>query len=83
MTGSEIREYRLELGMSQAELARRCGCNRAYICAIEKGRERPAIYMLRKIKQVLRLDSHDLEIADMADDERKELHEIWCERYGD
>ena len=48
-----ILQRRLELGLSQEELARRCGVSRQTINAIEKGEYNPTINLCRSICRVL------------------------------
>lgn len=47
--GAAIRYYRLEAGLTQAELAERLGLNRTYLSALEQGRE------TEQVKRILRL----------------------------
>lgn len=47
--GAAIRHYRLEAGMSQAELAERVGLNRTYLSDLEQGKE------TEQVKRILRL----------------------------
>lgn len=47
--GAAIRHYRLEAGMSQAELAERVGLNRTYLSNLEQGKE------TEQVKRILRL----------------------------
>ena len=48
-----IRNRRKELGLSQEELARRCGVSRQTINAIEKGEYNPTINLCRSICKIL------------------------------
>jgi predicted transcriptional regulator len=48
-----IRVWRLELGLTQAELARMSGVSQAYIARIEKGNLDPKLSTLRRILEVL------------------------------
>ena len=50
---NRIRELRKAAGMSQEELARRCGVTRQTINAIEKGEYNPTIQLCRSICKVL------------------------------
>jgi DNA-binding XRE family transcriptional regulator len=49
--GAAIRHYRLEAGLSQAELAERAGLNRTYLSDLEQGKETEQV---RRILRVLR-----------------------------
>ena len=50
---NKIRALRSEMGLSQEELARRCGVSRQTINAIEKGEYNPTINLCRSICKVL------------------------------
>ena len=50
---NQIRDLRREQGLSQEELARRCGVSRQTINAIEKGEYNPTINLCRSICKVL------------------------------
>jgi len=41
--GAKIRTFRLKLGISQEELAARCGLDRAYVGGIERGERNPSL----------------------------------------
>lgn len=52
--GAQIREYRIRNGITQAEMARRCGLTRATICMMESGKyHRPNFVTLHKVNKVL------------------------------
>lgn len=40
--GNRIRDIRLKKGLTQAELADKCGCNRNYISMLERGERNPS-----------------------------------------
>ena len=73
-----LKERRLKLGLTQAQLARLCRCSPAYISDFERGR-RNAPEMLAKILAVL----DGKRVPQERTAEEKERHELWCERYGD
>lgn len=51
--GAALRHYRLQAGLSQAELAERTGLNRTYLSALEKGKETHQVKrLLRVLKQL-------------------------------
>lgn len=50
-----IRERREQLGISQKELAERCGITQSFLCDIEQGRNKPSIDVAVKIADVLKL----------------------------
>ncbi len=55
-----IKQIRLELKMSQAELARRCGVTQAAISKYEDGKREPSLAMLKKIASVLGVSVDEL-----------------------
>jgi transcriptional regulator with XRE-family HTH domain len=58
--GRRVRHIREDLGMSQAELARRAGVARNTIVLIEAGKRRPSVRLLEKIARELRTEPADL-----------------------
>lgn len=48
-----IRERREELGISQGELAKKCGIAQSTLCDIEQGRSNPSILVAVKIANAL------------------------------
>ena len=48
-----IRERREALGISQKDLAERCGITQSHLCDIEQGRNKPSLPVAVKIAQVL------------------------------
>ena len=59
MKGGEslnIRERREQLGISQKELAEKCGITQSHLCDIEQGRNKPSLPVAVKIAQVLDVD---------------------------
>lgn len=86
----ELRQRRLDARLSQAEMARRVGCSRAYICMIEYGRSHPSEDMRERIEQAFKgkwstkTQQRTWNRRPMPEDERAELHEIWVRRgYGE
>ena len=51
--GVEIKVRRLELGLSQEDLAGRCELDRPYITLIESGRKQPTISVLHRLSGAL------------------------------
>ncbi|WP_233151616.1 helix-turn-helix domain-containing protein [Pelomonas sp. KK5] len=58
--GNAIRETRLELRVSQEELAHRSQIDRAYMSSIERGGQNPGIISLARIAQALGISLSDL-----------------------
>ena len=53
--GDRIRERRLALGWTQADLADKCGLHRTFVGSVERGERNVAILSLRKIAKALRV----------------------------
>jgi y4mF family transcriptional regulator len=54
--GQVIRTRRKELGLTQEELAMRCGCARRYISELEQGKETARVGMALRTLHMLKLD---------------------------
>lgn len=50
-----IREKREQMGISQKELAEKCGITQSFLCDIEQGRTRPSLDVSIKIADTLKL----------------------------
>lgn len=61
--GEAVARRRAELGLSQAELARRSGIPKADISRLERGRSNPTLATLRKVLDVLQLNLQVLPAA--------------------
>lgn len=53
--GAKIKSSRVELNMSQEELANECGFDRTYISLVERGKRNPSYLNLLKLMKVLRI----------------------------
>lgn len=58
--GSHLRDVRIALGLSQAELAYRGNFNRNYIGMIERGERNPSLKSLFRIAESLELSLSEL-----------------------
>jgi transcriptional regulator with XRE-family HTH domain len=58
--GHLIRERRMALGLTQAELADRCDLHRTFIGSVERGERNLAMLSLRRIARALRVAPTDL-----------------------
>lgn len=55
--GKMVREYRIKNGITQAEMAQRCGITRVTICTLESGKyHRPNFLTIHKVMKVLNED---------------------------
>jgi transcriptional regulator with XRE-family HTH domain len=58
--GHAIRALRAEAGISQEELAYRCGLHRTYVGGIERGERNPSYANLLKLARALDVDASEL-----------------------
>ena len=58
--GQKVRERRIELGLSQEELARRAGGHRTYIGMIERAEKNITLENIEKISKALKLNIDSL-----------------------
>lgn len=79
--GSNIRKYRMTLGMRQEDLAEICGCSSSHIGQIENARGVPSLEMTVRISNALSVTVDQLLRADYANPEKVYLQEI-AERIG-
>lgn len=63
--GANVRVYRLAAGLSQEAVAVRMGVDRAYVSAIERGRQNATLLTIREVAQALGVRPADL-IVDPA-----------------
>lgn len=62
--GENIKEFRLNKGISQRELARLIGKTGQFISLIEQGRNNPSIETLNKIATVLEVSQYELLVGE-------------------
>lgn len=55
-----IKKAREKVGMQQKHLADKCGVSAAYLCKIEAGKKTPAIPLIKKIAQELKVSPYGL-----------------------
>ena len=58
--GFRVRERRLAAGLTQSDLAARCGLHRTFIGSVERGERNIALLSLRRIARALRVAAADL-----------------------
>ena len=51
-----VREFRVERGMSQAELARRAGVTPSHVSLVESGKRQPSLGTLTRLSEALRVE---------------------------
>lgn len=64
--GTLIREYRHSKGISQVDLARRCGITSAQISMIERGERSPSDKLCWQLAEALDADAEELVLARMG-----------------
>lgn len=58
--GSALREARLTAGLSQVDLAMRCGCNVMSISKLERGLTQPSLHFMILLSQGLNVEVVEL-----------------------
>lgn len=58
--GTNLRKYRLELGVSQEKFAEMCGLHRTYISDIERYQRSIALDNVQKIADALEIETYKL-----------------------
>jgi len=66
--GDRIRERRINLNLTQATLAEKCGLHRTFIGSVERGERNLALLSLRKIAVALRMSPAELLTEPAASD---------------
>lgn len=75
---TNLKQRREAAGLTQAELARRCGCSANYIWDLENGRRPASNEMEVKFRRVL----GEKAVPIQRTPDEQFLYELWCERYG-
>lgn len=60
VVGKQVRIYRLKHGMTQQDLAERCGIYQTYLSRIENGAANPSIFLLNALATALGVELHIL-----------------------
>ena len=58
--GFRVRERRLAAGLTQAQLAAKCGLHRTFVGSVERGERNVALLSLRRIATALRVTPAEL-----------------------
>lgn len=61
--GTNLRKYRLNMGVSQEKFAELCGLHRTYIGDIECFRRSISLTNIQKIADALNIDTYNLKVA--------------------
>lgn len=62
--GRQVKKIRKRIGMTQIDVAERCGIYRSYLSRIESGKANPTISILADLAQTLKVEIEDLLIED-------------------
>lgn len=65
--GTNLRQYRTTLGMSQERLAEKCGLHRTYISDIERFQRSIALDNVQKIADALEIETYKLFLENETD----------------
>ena len=57
---TRMREYRQRIGITQIELAERCGCRRETIGKLEAGKYNPSLKLAMDVAKVLQTSVYEL-----------------------
>ena len=60
VVGNKIRSCRQKLGMTQLDLAERCGIYQTYLSRIENGSANPSVFLLNALATALGVELHTL-----------------------
>lgn len=58
--GKNLKKLRLKMKMSQGDISRKLGVDRAYISSIENGRMNPTLTTLEKLAEAIGVNSSEL-----------------------
>lgn len=66
--GSNLRKYRILLGLSQEQFAEKCGLHRTYISSVERFQRNISIENIQRIADALGIESYKLLIENNEED---------------
>ena len=58
--GTNLRRYRLDMGLSQEQFAEKCGLHRTYISTVERFQRNVSLENVQRIADALEIDSYKL-----------------------
>lgn len=61
---SNVRKYRLSLGLSQEQFAEKCGLHRTYISSVERFQRNVSLENIQKIADALEIEAYKLLLED-------------------
>lgn len=62
--GTNLRRYRLDMGLSQEQFAEKCGLHRTYISTVERFQRNVSLENVQRIADALEIDSYKLLIEE-------------------
>lgn len=62
--GTNLKKYRLVLGLSQEEFAEKCGLHRTYVSSIERFQRNVSIENVQRIADALDIETYKLFLED-------------------
>lgn len=65
--GSNLKKYRVSMGLSQEAFAEKCGLHRTYISAIECYRRSIALENVQRIADALKIEPYKLFLEEIID----------------
>ncbi len=63
--GTNLKKYRVQLGLSQEAFAEKCGLHRTYISAVECHRRSISLENIQRIADALEIDVYKLFLEDL------------------
>ena len=66
--GTNVKKYRLQIGLSQEKIAEKCGLHRTYISDIECFRRSISLENIQKIADALKIETYKLFLEELHDD---------------
>lgn len=58
--GKNLKKIRTQKGMSQGDIFRSTGMDRAYLSSLENGKRNPTLYNIKKIAEALSIEPFEL-----------------------
>lgn len=65
---TNVKRYRISLGLSQEQFAEKCGLHRTYISSIERFQRNVSLENIQKISSALGVEAYRLFMEDNIDD---------------
>jgi len=81
---NDIKQRRKAIGLTQADLARRCRWSTQYLCMVESGKEIPGEDALKRIDDALdgKQVQERVKVPFDNEEEKTYFRELWLEKYS-